>query len=280
MKAVPHSAGSAPPRHPVPAGACDAHLHVLDSRFPGAKPVAGMTLADYRLLQGRLGTTRAVLVQAKHHGTDPACLLDALAQLGADGRGIAVLPTGTPAVEFRRLDAAGVRGVRLSLWNPADAPLALADLAPMAARVAPLGWHLQLHLTAAQILEAAGTLAALPCPLVFDHMARLPPEEGPDHPAFAVVARLMQAGRAWVKLSGAYLNTRSSAPYPEAGRMARAFLREAPERLVWGSDWPHVTEAHKPDDANLLDLLAEWAGSATLTDRILVDNPATLYGFA
>lgn len=280
MTMVPHSAGIAPPRYQVPAGACDAHLHVLDNRFPGAGRVTGMALADYHLLQRRLGTTRAVLVQAKHHGTDPACLLDALAQLGPDGRGVAVLPLDTPDAEFRRLDAAGVRGLRLSLWNPADAPLALADLAPMAARVAPLGWHLQLHLTAAQILDAADTLTTLPCPLVFDHMARLPPEAGPDHPAFAVVARLLQAGRAWVKLSGAYLNTRSGPPYPEAGRMARAFLREAPERLVWGSDWPHVTEAHKPDDALLLDLLAEWAGSAAATDRILVANPATLYGFA
>ncbi|MBC9177170.1 amidohydrolase family protein [Pseudoroseomonas ludipueritiae] len=279
MTAAPHSAGTAPPRHPVPAGACDAHLHVLDNRFPGAAPVSGMTLADYRLLQRRIGTSRAVLVQAKHHGTDPAALLDALAQLGPDGRGIAVLPPGAPDEEFRRLNDAGVRGLRLSLWNPADAPLSLADLAPLAARVAPLGWHLQLHLTAAQILEAADVLAALPCPVVFDHMARLPPEEGPDHPAFAVVARLLQSGRAWAKLSGAYLNTRSGPPYPEAGRIARAFIAEAPERLVWGSDWPHVTEPHKPDDALLLDLLADWAGPR-LTDRILVDNPATLYGFA
>src|SRR3712207_3391223 len=96
MNAVPHSAGTAPPRRAVPAGACDAHLHVLDSRFPGAAPISGMTLADYRLLQRRLGTSRAVLVQAKHHGTDPAALLDALAQLGPDGRGIAVLPPDTP----------------------------------------------------------------------------------------------------------------------------------------------------------------------------------------
>lgn len=279
VSAVPHSAGISPPRHPVPAGACDAHLHVLDGRFPGAAPISGMTLADYRLLQRRLGTSRAVLVQAKHHGTDPAALLDALAQLGPDGRGIAVLPLDAPDAEFRRLDAAGVRGLRLSLWNPLDTPLALADLAPMAARVAALGWHLQLHLTAAQILDAAGLLADLPCPVVFDHMARLPPGEGPGHPAFAVVARLLQAGRAWVKLSGAYLDTRTGPPYPEAGRTARAFLAEAPERLVWGSDWPHVTEAHKPDDAQLLDLLAEWAGP-WLADRILVDNPAALYGFA
>ncbi|WP_338662911.1 amidohydrolase family protein [Pararoseomonas sp. SCSIO 73927] len=278
MTAVPHSSGTAPPRRAAPPGACDAHLHVLDSRFPGAAPTSGMTLADYRLLQRRLGTTRAVLVQAKHHGTDPSALLDALARLGPDGRGIAVLPPDAPEAEFRRLDGAGVRGLRLSLWNPADAPLAMADIPALAARVAPLGWHLQLHLTAAQIAEAAGTLADLPCPLVFDHMARLPPEEGPDHPAFAAVARLLAAGRAWVKLSGAYLNTRTGPPYPDAARIARAFIAEAPERLVWGSDWPHVTEAQKPDDAELLDLLSDWAGPRQ-ADRILVDNPAALYGF-
>ncbi|MBP0494872.1 amidohydrolase family protein [Pararoseomonas indoligenes] len=279
MTAVPNSTGTAPPRHPVPPGACDSHLHVLDARFPGAALTSGMTLADYRLLQHRLGTSRAVLVQAKHHGTDPAALLDALAQLGPDGRGIAVLPPDTPEAEFRRLDTGGVRGLRLSLWNPADAPLAMADIPALAARVAPLGWHLQLHLMADQIAAAAGMLADLPCPLVFDHMARLPPDAGPDHPAFAVVARLLQAGRAWVKLSGAYLNTRAGPPYSDAGRIAHAFVAEAPERLVWGSDWPHVTKVHKPDDAELLDLLAEWAGPR-LADRILADNPATLYGFA
>ncbi len=278
---VPHSAGSAAPRLAVPPGACDAHLHIIDDRFPGAGPSPGMTLADYRRLQRRLGVTRAVLVQAKHHGTDPSCLLDALAQLGEEGRGIAVLTPeqATPAL-LRTLHDAGVRGLRFSLWNPADQLVTLAMLRPLVARIAPLGWHAQIHMTGAQIVEAEAILSNLPCPLVFDHMARLPVAEGPDHAGFAVVARLLARGDVWVKLSGAYLNTRSGPPYADAGRIARAFLAEAPDRMLWGSDWPHVTErTHKPDDAQLLDLLGDWAGQASAA-RILRDNPAQLYGFA
>ncbi|ONG50239.1 2-pyrone-4,6-dicarboxylate hydrolase [Pseudoroseomonas deserti] len=280
--AVPNSAGSAPPRLAVPEGACDAHLHIIDDRFTGAGPSPGMTLADYRLLQRRLGVARAVLVQAKHHGTDPACLLDALAQLGEDGRGIAVLTPeqATPAL-LRKLHDAGVRGLRFSLWNPADQLVTLEMLRPLVAKIAPLGWHAQIHMTGPQIVEAEAILANLPCPIVFDHMARLPVAEGPDHAGFGVVARLLARGDVWVKLSGAYLNTATGAPYADAGRIARAFVAEAPDRMVWGSDWPHVTEkTHKPDDAQLIDLLTDWAGSDAGAARILRDNPAQLYGFA
>ncbi|WP_235035412.1 amidohydrolase [Roseomonas sp. 18066] len=280
--AVPNSSGSAAPRLAVPPGACDAHLHIIDDRFPGAGPSPGMTLADYRALQRRLGVTRAVLVQAKHHGTDPACMLDALAQLGADGRGIAVLTPdqATPAL-LRTLHVAGVRGLRFSLWNPADQLVTLDMLRPLVAKIAPLGWHAQIHMTGPQIVEAESVLSALPCPIVFDHMARLPVAEGPNHPGFAVVARLLARGDVWVKLSGAYLNTTTGAPYDDASRIARAFVAEAPDRMVWGSDWPHVTEkTHKPDDAQLLDLLGDWAGGTERAARILRDNPAQLYGFA
>ncbi len=239
-----------------------------------------MTLADYETLQARIGTRRGVLVQAKYHRTDNACLLEALAQMGDDGRGVAVVHPDVSEAELRRLDAGGVRGLRFSLWNPADTVTTPEMIAPLCERIADLGWHAQLHLSAAQTLDHAGLIAGLPCPVVIDHMGRLPPREGPDHPAFAAIARLVEGGRAWVKLSGAYLNTEDGPPdYADATRIARAFVRLAPERLVWGSDWPHVTETHKPDDAVLFDLLSHWAGSDPIRDRILVDNPALLYGF-
>jgi len=285
MAAVPNSAGTAPPAGwPAPPNACDAHFHVLDPRFPSpdAWRPEGMTLGDYEQLQKRIGTRRGVLVQAKYHRTDSACLLDALARMGGDGRGIAVVHPDVPDAELRRLHDGGVRGLRFSLWNPADTVTTPEMIAPLSHRIADLGWHAQLHLSAAQWLDHAGLIAGLPCPVVIDHMGRLPPREGPDHPAFAAIARLIEGGRAWVKLSGAYLNTEDGPPgYADATRMARAFVRLAPERLVWGSDWPHVTEAaHKPDDARLFDLLAEWTEDEALRDRILVDNPAALYGFA
>lgn len=277
---IPNSSGTAAPATAVPDGACDAHCHIIDARFWSPDPVPpGMTLADYRLLQRRLGTTRAVLVQAKIHRTDAACMLDALRELGPDGVGIAVVHPDVADAELKRLHDGGVRGLRFSVWNPADTVATIADIEPLARRIAPLGWHAQLHMSADQIVEHAALIRRLPCPVVIDHMGRLPPAQGPDHPAFAVIAGLLQAGKAWVKLSGAYLNTVIGPPYQDATRMAQALVAEAPERLVWGSDWPHVTERHKPDDAMLLDLLTVWAGSETVRNRILCDNAAVLYGF-
>jgi len=279
---VPNSSGTAPPRGAAPAGACDAHCHILDPAFPTpetSRP-SGMTLEDYRLHQRRLGLGRAVFVQAKYHRTDPACLLDALRRFGPDARGIAVVHPEVADSELRRLDEAGVRGLRFSVWNPADTVTTIAMIEPLARRIADLGWHAQLHMAAEQIVDTADLLGRLPCPIVFDHMGRLPPDRGPDHPAFRVIADLLVKGRAWAKLAGAYLNTDQGPPdYADATRIARAFVAVAPDRLVWGSDWPHVTEAHKPDDALLFDLLTVWAGDRATRDRILVDNAAALYGF-
>lgn len=287
--AYPHSAGSALPREPAPPDACDAHIHVFDARFPetpGDKLVptpAHATAADYRRIQQRLGTRRAVVVQPRAYGTDNDATLDAIAQLGpAQTRGIAVLTPDVADAELQRLDAGGIRGLRLTLHAAAGAPTRFDMLLPLAERIAPLGWHLQLHFSAAQIAEHAAVLLRLPCPVVFDHMARLPLGSDAHDEAFAVVRALLREGRAWVKLSGAYLNTRSGAPaYADTLADARALADIAPERLVWGSDWPHPTEvAHKPDDARLLDLLAEWAPDAATRAAILVHNPARLYGFA
>lgn len=239
-----------------------------------------MTLGHYRRLQDRLGLRRAVIVQAKPYGTDPACLLDALRQLGPDGRAVAVLRPDVGDAELVRLHEAGVCGLRFSLWNPADAVVDATMIEPLAARISEMGWHVQIHMSAEQIVEHAVLLSRLRCPVVFDHMGRLPPATGPAHPAFGTIARLVEAGRAWVKLSGAYLNTDEGPPdYPDASRTARAFVALAPDRLVWGSDWPHLTEADKPADASLLDLLSDWVGDVAVQNRILVENPARLYGF-
>ncbi|SFM48918.1 Predicted metal-dependent hydrolase, TIM-barrel fold [Methylobacterium pseudosasicola] len=281
--AAPNSAGTERPQSRAPANACDCHFHIIDGRFPPPETVKppGMTFDDYRLLQARLGTTRAVPVQPKNHGTDPTCLLDALQRFDGNGRGIAVLRPDVTDAELRRLDTGYVRGLRFSVWNPNDTVAPITTIEPLAKRIADLGWHVQLHMSGDQIRENAALLNRLPCPIVFDHMGRLDPGKGPDDPAFATIAGLIEKGRTWLKLAGAYLNTEAGPPdYPDATRTAKAFAALAPERLVWGSDWPHVTEKHKPDDAVLFDLLTDWAGSETTRDRILVDNPAKLYGFS
>jgi D-galactarolactone isomerase len=282
MIAVPNSGGTAPPKTAAPAGACDAHCHILDPRFPTpeAQRPAGMTAVDYRQLQARIGTKRAVFVQSKYHRTDHACLLDALGFFGDSARGIGAVHPDISDRELKRLDAGGVRGLRFSVWNPADTVTTIEMIEPLARRIANFGWHVQLHMAGDQIVEQATLLSRLPCPIVFDHMGRLPPKQGPDHPAFRIILDLVGKGCAWVKLSGAYLNTEQGPPtYADATRIAQAFVAEAPERLVWGSDWPHVTERHKPDDAVLFDLLAGWVDDERIRHQILVDNPDELYAF-
>lgn len=280
---VPNSAGTVAPQWKAPVNACDSHIHVLDERFFSPNPVIeGASVNDYHLLQQRIGTTRVVIVQPKDYGTDNACVLDAIAKLGiANARGIAVVQPGVSDEELQRLNTGGIRGLRFSVWNPKNAVTTIDMIEPLARRINDLGWHVQLHMSGDQIVENAALLNRIVCPIVIDHMGRMPVKLGFKHPAFSVICRLIDKGRTWVKLSGAYLNTLSGPPfYADATAIALAFSNYAPERIVWGSDWPHVTEKeHKPDDAVLFDLLAEWIPDKGARKRALVDNPATLYGF-
>jgi predicted TIM-barrel fold metal-dependent hydrolase len=280
---VPNSAGTAAPSLKAPANACDSHIHILDNRFPAGDPVIqGATASDYRLLQQRIGTTRAVIVQPKNYGTDNTCTLDAIAQLGiANARGIAVLHPAVLEEELRRLDKGGIRGLRFSVWNPTNNVTTIDMIEPLAKRINDFGWHVQLHMSGDQIVENATLLERIVCPIVIDHMGRMPAQIGPKHPAFKVICRLIDKGCTWVKLAGAYLNTKDGPPlYKDAAAIARAFSEYAPERMVWGSDWPHVTEReHKPDDALLFDLLADWIPDERVRRQALVENPAALYGF-
>ena len=284
-EAVPNSAGDQPPRLAAPADACDCHMHIYDAaRFPPLRPAARMqaqaSVAEYRLLQRRLGTSRTVVVTPAVYETDNRVTLDAIAQLG-DARGVAVVhPTVTDA-ELKQLADGGIRGIRFTQFDPATAVTTLDMIEPLSRRVADLGWHVQIHMRADQIAAAASLWERLPSTIVFDHMGRLPQPVGLDHPAFAIIRRLIDKGRTWVKLSGAYLDTKVGPPtYADATAVARAFAAAAPERMVWGSDWPHPTEKHKPDDAVLFDLLADWVPDAATRQRVLVSNPQTLYGFA
>ncbi|MBP0598617.1 amidohydrolase family protein [Herbaspirillum sp. LeCh32-8] len=280
--AYPHSSGSARAAAALPADACDCHMHIYDPRFPwasGAKllhPAA--TVAMYRRLQQRLGTTRNVVVTPSAYGTDNRCTLDALAQLGAAARGVAVADVNVSDEELARLDRAGVKGLRFNLALGAVTTAAMIE--PLARRVAPLGWHVQINMSNDELLANRAMLSRLPTPVVFDHFARIPLQAGAVHPVYDLVAGLMREQRASVKLSGAYLASKAGAPsYADVAPLARALIDNAPGQVLWGSDWPHPTEQHKPDDALLLDLMAAWAGSEQRLRAILVDNPARLYHF-
>ena len=281
---APWSLGTEPPKLKAPPNACDCHMHIYDSRFPVApnaklKP-ADATVDDYRLLQKRIGTTRNVVVTPSTYGTDNSCTLDAIAKLGTTARGVAVVDTSVADAELKRLDGRGMRGIRFNLVQSGATTIDMLE--PLSKRVNDLGWHVQIHMLGDQIVEVAELLQRLPSPIVFDHMARIPEPAGVDHPAFALVLKLIDRGRTWVKLSSAYQDSKSGPPgYGDVSKVAQAYVKAAPERMVWGSDWPHPTEKAnaKPDDAVLIDLMTDWAPDEAVRNRILVDNPTALYRF-
>jgi predicted TIM-barrel fold metal-dependent hydrolase len=279
---VPNSSGIAPPKLQAPPDACDCHMHIYDgARFPPPRPEARMQpnacLPDYRLLQQRIGTCRVVVVNPAAYFTDNEVTLDAVARIGPRARGVAVVhPTVTDA-ELKRFADGGIRGIRFTQFDPRSASTTMDMIEPLTNRVQSLGWHVQIHLRSDQIVDNANMLLRLPGTVVFDHLGRLTPPTGLDHPAYGIIRRMLDRGRTWMKLSGAYMF--GEPPYPDATTRAKAFVAAAPERIVWGSDWPHPTEKDKPDDAALFDLLGEWAPDEATRRRILVDNPAKLYGF-
>ena len=279
---VPNSSGCEPPRLAAPANAADCHIHIYDPRFaPAVARPFNATAGDYRLLQRRLGVARVVIVTPRNYGVDNSVTLDAIGALGlANARGVAVARPDVSDDELKRLDAGGVRGLRFTVGSPATAVTSIDMIEPLAKRIADFGWHVQLNMEPAQIAASAQMLKRLPTAVVFDHLGRLAPDAGIEHPAYGVIRGLLDARKAWVKLSGAYLNSAVGPPrYPEAMPVAQAFVKAAPDRLVWGSDWPHPTPKIAPDDAVLLDLLADWAPETTVRQRILVTNPEALYGF-
>lgn len=285
---VRFSAGTAAPSTPLPAGACDCHIHVYDGRFPSA---AGARLLppdasaqDYRALQQRIGTTRTVLVTPSTYGTDNRCMLEGLAALGSQARGVAVIDGTESDAQLQRLHRLGVRGVRLNLSLGVAGTV--AALMPLAQRIAPLGWHLQLLMAPALLVSQAAVLRELPVPLVFDHFGRITPAMA-GSAAHLLLLELLQRGQAWIKLSGGYIvSDLHSVEDPALDALAASYLRAAPQRVLWGSDWPHATASAgvqpMPDDARQIDRLADWAqhsaGNGSL-QRVLVDNPAALYGF-
>lgn len=287
---VPHSVGTHRPSRVLPPLACDSHMHIFDAGFapsphwPRTPPHA--PVAAYRQLQKRLGTTRTVVVTPSTYGTDNACTLDALDQLGDSARGVAVVEAAVDGAELARMATRRVRGLRVNFvspqsWGTTTAEM-LTTLAHKVARHADCGgWHIQVFAHPEQIVALEPVLQALPVPLVIDHLGRIDPAEGPSAPAWGTLQRLLDRGNTWVKLSGAYMRSTVGGPsYADTLPLGRALVQAAPERLVWGSDWPHTTEAPGTvNDADLVDLLQAWAGTEALMDRILVDNPAQLYGF-
>ncbi len=280
---VRYSVGTEVPKFRAPANATDCHFHIYDNRFPpapGGLPAPDASPADYRALQARIGTTRGVVIQPSLYGVDNRPTLEGIAALGPNFRGVAVVNTSVTDAELQRLHGLGIRGIRFNLAQAGATTLEM--LQPLSERVDALGWHCQINMPGDKIVEAADTFLRIRGKLVFDHLAHCPQPEGVQSDTFKLLHRLLDKGNTWVKLSGAYADTKVGPPsYSDASAVARAFAAAAPNRMVWGSDWPHPTEKldNKPDDAVLFDLLTTWLPEETVRKQVLVDNPAELYGF-
>lgn len=269
-----------------PPLACDCHMHVFGPllEFPYYEgrqytpPEA--RLEAYQHMIATLGVTRAVMVQPSIYGFDNRAALAAMQAMNEHRvkmRGVAVLPPDVNDNQLEELHIEGVRGLRFNLETGGTDLRALETLA---AKASELRWHIQVFTSADALVELAPRLQALPTPLVIDHMGNIPTDAGTAHPGFQAMLGLLANGRTWVKLSAPYRITRKGPPYADTVAMGQALVEAAPERCVWGSDWPHpYFKGPMPNDGLLLDVLAEMAPDADTQHRILVDNPATLYQF-
>jgi D-galactarolactone isomerase len=269
----------------TPAGACDCHTHIYDlDRFPLAATATfgppQATWDEYSAMQRKLGLQRAVLVQPTGYGYDTRCLLDALERAGGSAVGIAVAPVETPMPALRDLHRAGVRGVRFMMIPGSGGLLTWEVLEAYAAKLADLDWVLNLQLDGRDLAQFEARLRALPCRISIDHIGKFLEPVAVDHPGFRALLRLLEEGRTWVKISAPYETSKVGPPfYDDVSVLASALVAASPQRCLWASNWPHPGRDPRPDDADMLALLAHWAPDEKTRHAILVDNPAELYGF-
>lgn len=272
------------PKFKLPPLSCDCHAHVFgpQSRYryaptrgyvpPDARP------ADYVRMLRALGCERAVLVQPSVYGTDNSAMLDAMKSGLFSFRGVAVIDEKIRDEELAEMHRIGVRGVRLNVASRGS--VSSLDQAPrLAARIQPFGWHLQFFVEASRLADIHALLNRLPVDVVIDHFGSINPAEGLESPGFKALLNLLKSGHCWVKLSAAYRLSKRPPLFPDVTPFARALVAAEPDRLVWATDWPHPTAPYISNDGDLADLLLDWIPDEAVRKKVLVDNPAQLYGF-
>lgn len=276
------------PGFALPPGSCDCHAHVfgLATRYPySPKRIytpPDASPADYRRMLGVLGVERAVLVQPSVYDTDNRAILDAIAASNGRMRGVAVVEESVPDRELARMHDIGVRGIRFNIVDVKDdkGMLAMDVVRRLAQRIRPLGWHVQFLMHVDEFPELDTMFAGFPVDIVIDHFGYMQTSKGIGHPGFQALLRLLRAGRCWVKFTGAYRISREEMPYRDVVPYAHALVAAAPDRIVWGTDWPHPKhEKSMPNDGEMCDRLLEWIPDEKQRRLALVDNPARLYGF-
>jgi 2-pyrone-4,6-dicarboxylate lactonase len=291
---MPPDPNTRKPRFTPPPNACDTHFHIFGP--PEIFPFLSMheytppaaPLEHYFKMAAVIGIERGVVVQPSVHGLDNSATLDAIAKSGGRFRGVARIDDKTSKSELQKLHGGGIRGVRFNLLDRPRGNVKLDVLDRCVEHITEFGWSVDLHIDTKNLLEQEKRIRALPIPVVLDHIARIKPAAGLNQPAFPLLLEMMQDKHVWVKVSGAdkICNTQVHSyfglPFIEVIPFARAVIAAAPDRVIWGTDWPHsnnFTPGHTPNDGDLLDLLAEFAPDASTRKKILVDNPAVLYGF-
>ena len=269
----------------LPRGACDTHVHIWGpfDRFPLAKGAPytppERTSDDLLALHERLGVDRAVIVQTTVYKADNRAMLDGIVRSNGRWRGVALIDESFDDAAFRALHEGGVRGVRFGFVKHLGGVPDLALVRRTAARIAPMGWHLVLHLDAGNIPEFLDFFGEFSLPVVVDHMGRVPVRDGLDQIPFRLLLELLKRPNWWVKVSGAERISDTGPPFTDAIPFAQRLIAAAPDRVLWGTDWPHPNVRWEPDEADLVDLLPRFADAAAL-QQVLVDNPARLYGFS
>lgn len=279
------------PRRPklaLPRHACDCHAHILGPAARHAYVAERVytppdcLLPDYLNMLATLGVERAVLVQPSVYGTNNSVMLEALRQGGGRFRGVAVVGHEVSDVELDLLHGAGARGVRVNIVDVKDSKgmLPLEKLKGLAQRLQPLGWHMEFLLHVDEFPDLDRAFDGFPVEVVLGHLGYMRTDKGIDAPGFQALLRLLARGRCWVKLTGPYRISTNAPPYADVTPFARALIAANPQRVVWGSDWPHVmVKSAMPNDGDLADLLADWIPDEKLREQVLVANPARLYGF-
>ena len=291
---APVCAGPDPnPRKPklkLPPRACDSHAHIMGPKTRYAYSPARIytppdcLLPDYLKMLATLGVERAVLVQPSVYGTDNTVMLEAMKAAGDRFRGVAVVAENISDTELKKLDAAGVRGVRVNIVDVKDrkpGTLPMDMLKKLALLVAPLGWHMEFLMHADEFPDLDRAFAGFPVDIVLGHLGYMKTDKGLANAGFQALLNLMKAGRAWVKLTGpSRITTSGGLPYADVVPYARALVDANPERVIWGTDWPHVIiKTPMPNDGDLADLLSDWIPDARQREQVLVRNPEKLYGF-
>ena len=286
---IPPDRNPRKPSFTLPSGAVDTHVHVFEDKY-ALSPARGYnppesTLDDLKHLHAALGVDRVVFTQPSPYGVDNSAIMDGAAALNAEtpdrARMVVAVTMDVTQDELAAMDEAGARGVRLNTDNKGGMPMEFGEIPELAARIGEFGWHIEFLFPGNDIIELMPVFRSIPIPISIGHFAYQPAAAGIQAPGFLSLLELMKEGNTWIKISGANrVSETDLPPYDDVKPMARALIDAAPDRVMWGTDWPHPNKYEvNPNDGDLADAFADWVGDDAMRRKIMVDTPAAFYRF-